>query len=684
MYEWPITATSDEDSFLDDHIDLIVSAELPELPPHEQSIGETAVRWDRVGNDQAFIQAQGGTPDDRVLARSMVAEQLRDFGIREATQNWDTFQRTADWNDIMDKARRLIQDGQVRILRNGYNNIVGWVKGDHGEYNPEIFRQDPSSRAITGSDCGCNWGEFQNQPRTRNWKRYQDRPCSHILATYWKALATPLDEDLALEQAQQQGQAPPSAAPQPGPPQAAPQGAPGAPGAPPQGGPPQLPGVQQQPVPGQEGPSPADVLPQFQQPPVEVQQNPASVPGLRGPTPTNPINYPPGPGGTFSSVRSALGDELEDFDNFYHVAPAAAEQDIAQHGIHWERQQGAGWREDPEDWQEYPQGNYLWTRLQPAQELHQMDPRGTHLYEVKYPHSYNDELAPDPAGGGTRGSEYEHAVYTPNPIPPEWTRRIASSWHEAAPWSRHPPPTPAPVPRPTSIFQPWEPGSYGKGFVSPSGGVIHWRTTSANGRPNHTEGMWTFGVANPNAEYRNLHPFIVDPQGHLSPHYPDWVPDDVQAKMLSAHPAFQPDTNGEARWAYMMDHSGESGVPASRASMWREATDEPIPQTDERDPRWTTPLNNGDLVQLMTNYDTGIQQGRPESGQAGTEMPLPQGLVGEVLGSEGPIVHVLWMGKPWDQNSYYEPYGAIGQHFRGSLLHRPDLKRPGPALRRAR
>jgi hypothetical protein len=100
----------------------------------------------------------------------------------------------ASWPDVMAKAKRMIQDGRVTLHRNGYNNIVATVIGDHGVYQPEISRDDPNSRAISQWTCECDWDQYA-WGRTRQWKKYEGRPCSHVLATYWKALSTPLDED---------------------------------------------------------------------------------------------------------------------------------------------------------------------------------------------------------------------------------------------------------------------------------------------------------------------------------------------------------------------------------------------------------------------------------------------------------------------------------------------------------
>jgi hypothetical protein len=329
--EWAIVATQDEESYFDEHIRTLLTSEAPPLPPRRQHIGHVEVRWNQVAPGSAFIQAVDGTHADRLLARTVVAEQLRPHGLREASWEIDGEQmrRTATWEDIEAKAKRLIQSGNVQVLRNGYTNIVGVVKGDHGTYQPEIFRQDPNSRAITQSDCQCDWGQFQNLPRTRKWKRFQDRSCAHILALWWAARSMPLDEDVH----------PAAPGGEPGSQTSLfnqPPTAPGAGVAPGQfrmgpGAPSGLVGPDQMAIPGMggggpedaagglTGPSPADVLPQFQNP-GETATSPASIPGLKGPTPTSPVANPTGPGGAFSSWRFARMEHVAD-DAFTGALP---------------------------------------------------------------------------------------------------------------------------------------------------------------------------------------------------------------------------------------------------------------------------------------------------------------------------------------------------------------------------
>ena len=193
-----LSKAQDEDEWFRDYVATVLNSPAPALPPSSQKIGASTVTWFETEPGIAFIHAVDGSPDDRVLATVIVREQLRSRGIKQANYVFDqeeSFRKTADWNEVMAKAKRLIQSNQVQILRNGYNNVVGYVKGDHGEYQTEIGRDDPSSRAITTWQCDCPWDQYAWQ-RTRQWKKYEGRPCAHVLATYWKSLATPLDEDV--------------------------------------------------------------------------------------------------------------------------------------------------------------------------------------------------------------------------------------------------------------------------------------------------------------------------------------------------------------------------------------------------------------------------------------------------------------------------------------------------------
>lgn len=301
---WQVDSTETEDSWFADLVATALSSPCAvcPLPPKRASLGATTIVWFETEPGIAFIHTTGGTTDDRVLAEAVTRAELEQAGYRQAHYTFEPdedspLRKEATWNDVMAKAKRLIQSGNVTILRNGQNNIVGHVVGDHGEYQSEISREDPNSQVITQWQCECPWDQFAFQ-RTRKWKKYEARPCAHVLATYWAARRMPLDD--AQPEAQGQGQL---FAPGPMVGTPSPRGRPTQPVGLIPGQQLSIPGVDPGTAvstpPGPSGAPPApDVMPQF--PGTQMQEvNPVSVPGLRQPSPANPVQYP---GGTFSSV----------------------------------------------------------------------------------------------------------------------------------------------------------------------------------------------------------------------------------------------------------------------------------------------------------------------------------------------------------------------------------------------
>lgn len=311
---WAIESVTSNEAWFREGLDLILSSTTRSLPGSTFKVGASSISWRETEPGFAFIEASGGTVEDRVLARRVAQSRLGYHGYRQAQYTLDhgALTKEASWDDIMAKAKRLIQSQQVHLLRNGANVIVGHVKGDHGEYQTEISRDDPDSRAITQWTCECPWDQYAFQ-RTRQWKKYEARPCAHVLATWWKSQATPLDDEVkpgGPGQMSMPGMEPNEL--QPGAPGQwfNPQMQTGPPIRPLKPGPmlpPAEPGSMgtQLPIPGadQTPPPPPDVMPPF---PMDQIQEPVpptvSVPGAKPPTPANPVQYP---GGTFSSWRFA-------------------------------------------------------------------------------------------------------------------------------------------------------------------------------------------------------------------------------------------------------------------------------------------------------------------------------------------------------------------------------------------
>lgn len=323
---WSITKVTDEQDWFEDYVKLALSVRPAGLPSKRQKLGAVRVQWFETEPGVAFIDTRGGSVNDRVLATQYMKAMLAGHGYRIAQYEVDYGSMTKDskWSDIMAKAKRLIQSGKVQLLRNGANSIVGSVVGDHGTYQTEISREDPNSQAITQWQCECPWDQYAWQ-RTRQWKKYEGRPCAHVLATFWKSQASPLDEDVhPATQVTQQQPGQPMAPSIPGrtfsPTDPMEQGmvAPGfTPAMNPQGVLPGLPGGAPMPAPGQAMGTPPvpglppEILPPF---PMEGQLEPqppqVSIPGAKPQTPLNPMQWP---GGTLSSVR-------DDWENTFMAA----------------------------------------------------------------------------------------------------------------------------------------------------------------------------------------------------------------------------------------------------------------------------------------------------------------------------------------------------------------------------
>lgn len=316
MMRWAtITETQTEDEWFDEYVRLALSESAPPLPPHDQQFGDVHVAWFETRPGEAFIHTSHGSMGDRQLAETLLREELRGHGIRQThiDLEWDKndpLRKEATWDDVEAKAKRLMQSGNVRILRNGATNVAGHVIGDHGEYDTEFSREDPNSGVLTQHQCECPWDQYSWQ-RTRQWKKYEGRCCAHVLATYWTSKGLPIDED--VHPAAQQGQPgqmslfnSPQQPTQFGTPLGGPQSQPSAP----PGQQMMIPGVMPgmatgtpvQPGVGMPGqPAPQDIIPPFPMAPVEgTPVNPASVPGLKQPSPVNPVQYP---GGTFSHIE---------------------------------------------------------------------------------------------------------------------------------------------------------------------------------------------------------------------------------------------------------------------------------------------------------------------------------------------------------------------------------------------
>lgn len=102
--------------------------------------------------------------------------------------------KEAAWDDIVDKAKRLKDNGQVLLTVNEIDVVQGQVQGDSGLYDIVIYRDGINNIRKSGWDCSCDWGKYAWQ-RTRQWKKLEGRPCSHVMAAMWQSWSEPLTSD---------------------------------------------------------------------------------------------------------------------------------------------------------------------------------------------------------------------------------------------------------------------------------------------------------------------------------------------------------------------------------------------------------------------------------------------------------------------------------------------------------
>ncbi len=96
-----------------------------------------------------------------------------------------SFHFTAAWSDVRKKAKRIRQDGGVRVLSSLDGDMTAQVKGDHHVYQTRITSV-PGRLAVGSWECGCPWAAY-SWGRTGPWKKYEGRMCSHALAAVYEA-----------------------------------------------------------------------------------------------------------------------------------------------------------------------------------------------------------------------------------------------------------------------------------------------------------------------------------------------------------------------------------------------------------------------------------------------------------------------------------------------------------------
>jgi predicted SprT family Zn-dependent metalloprotease len=93
-------------------------------------------------------------------------------------------QTSAAWVDVQAKAKRIYDEGGVRIISVTGPYVTAHVEGDHGVY--ETTLQRGSNHEVLQWTCSCPWFAY-SFGRSGRWKRYEARECGHALALQYKA-----------------------------------------------------------------------------------------------------------------------------------------------------------------------------------------------------------------------------------------------------------------------------------------------------------------------------------------------------------------------------------------------------------------------------------------------------------------------------------------------------------------
>lgn len=148
----------------------------------------------------------------------MEKESVKEWPTMETDSDFDleklgAMQHESSWDDVMDKARRLVNEKRIRVdykrpydLNRPTNEIEirGVVTGDHSRYNAVIILPEARSSKIRTFVCQCTWNRYvwnrrpiyiidRDGKRREVNKKFEGRVCSHILGLYWMTQLWPVD-----------------------------------------------------------------------------------------------------------------------------------------------------------------------------------------------------------------------------------------------------------------------------------------------------------------------------------------------------------------------------------------------------------------------------------------------------------------------------------------------------------
>ena len=117
--------------------------------------------------------------------------------------------KLSKWADLVVKARNIYRLGWVRVISvtplketnipwhkgEEVGVVTAEVRGDNAIYLSSIIRE-PGSKRVGMWECSCPWASY-SWARTRQWKKYEGRMCSHVLALMYEAQAQEMFSDFA-------------------------------------------------------------------------------------------------------------------------------------------------------------------------------------------------------------------------------------------------------------------------------------------------------------------------------------------------------------------------------------------------------------------------------------------------------------------------------------------------------
>ncbi len=92
---------------------------------------------------------------------------------------------TASWSDVVHKAKRIREQGGVRVTLATDGLVVGEIRGDHHVYETGLQRL-PGRISAAHWSCGCKWGAY-HWGADDDFSRFAGRMCSHALALQYEA-----------------------------------------------------------------------------------------------------------------------------------------------------------------------------------------------------------------------------------------------------------------------------------------------------------------------------------------------------------------------------------------------------------------------------------------------------------------------------------------------------------------